>query len=83
MLKISGGSDDLVEAKVIRYKSFDSLDIPSIMYKPMHIKQGEKAPALVWVHGGPGGQSRTGYHYLIQYFTGYIVNIHLQCFCGN
>jgi dipeptidyl aminopeptidase/acylaminoacyl peptidase len=67
--------DDLVKAKVIRYKSFDGLEIPSILYKPMHIKSGEKAPALVWVHGGPGGQSRTGYHYIIQYFVnhGYVV----------
>lgn len=67
--------DDLVEAKVIRYKSFDGLDIPSILYKPKHIKPGEKAPALVWVHGGPGGQSRTGYNYQIQYFVnhGYVV----------
>jgi len=67
--------DDLVKTKVIRYKSFDGLDIPSILYKPMQIKPGEKVPALVWVHGGPGGQSRTGYNYIIQYFVnhGYVV----------
>ena len=68
-------ADDLVEAKVIRYKSFDGLDIPSILYKPQHIKPEEKAPALVWVHGGPGGQSRIGYSATIQYFVnhGYVV----------
>lgn len=66
---------DLVEAKVIRYPSFDGLDIPSILYKPQQLKSGEKAPALVWVHGGPGGQSRTGYNFIIQYFVnhGYVV----------
>jgi len=66
---------DLVEAEVIRYKSFDGLEIPAIYYKPRHIKSGEKAPALVWVHGGPGGQSRTGYSSLIQYLVnhGYVV----------
>jgi len=26
-------------------------------------------PALVWVHGGPGGQSRVGYFSLIQYLV--------------
>jgi len=66
---------DLVEAKVIRYKSFDGLEIPSILYKPQHIKPGEKAPAIVWVHGGPGGQSRIGYSGITQYFVnkGYVL----------
>lgn len=66
---------DLVEAKVVRYESFDGLEIPTIHYKPQHIKPGEKAPALVSVHGGPGGQSRTGYNPLIQYLVnhGYVV----------
>jgi dipeptidyl aminopeptidase/acylaminoacyl peptidase len=66
---------DLVEAKVVRYQSFDGVEIPSIYYKPHHITPGEKAPALVWVHGGPGGQSRTGYSPLIQYLVnhGYVV----------
>ena len=67
--------DHLVEAQVIRYPSYDGLEIPSILYKPWQIKRGEQAPALIWVHGGPGGQSRTGYSNLIQYFVnhGYVV----------
>lgn len=67
--------NDLVEAEVIRYPSFDDLMIPSIFYKPKNIKDGMKVPALVWVHGGPGGQSRIGYNYLIQYLVnhGYAV----------
>jgi dipeptidyl aminopeptidase/acylaminoacyl peptidase len=66
---------DLVESKVVRYKSFDGVEIPSIYYKPHQIKPGEKAPALVWVHGGPGGQSRVGYNPLLQYLVnhGYVV----------
>ncbi len=66
--------NDLVDATVVRYKSFDGVEIPSIYYKPHHIKPGEKAPALIWVHGGPGGQSRTGYSALIQYLVnhGYV-----------
>jgi len=67
--------DDLVDAQVVRFKSFDGVEIPSIYYKPHHLKAGEKAPALVWVHGGPGGQTRTGYSPLIQYLVnhGYVV----------
>jgi dipeptidyl aminopeptidase/acylaminoacyl peptidase len=67
--------EDLVEAQIVRYASFDSLKIPSVYYKPQQIKSGEKAPALVWVHGGPGGQSRAGYNPLLQYLAnhGYVV----------
>lgn len=68
-------AENLVEGTVIRYKSFDGLEIPAILYKPHHIKPGEKAPALVDVHGGPGGQSRIGYRAQIQYLVnhGYVV----------
>ncbi|RHW43454.1 S9 family peptidase [Neobacillus notoginsengisoli] len=61
---------DLVDAEVIRYPSFDGLEIPSIYYRP-NVKAGEKAPALVFVHGGPGGQSTTDYNPLFQYLANY------------
>ncbi|MGB2696270.1 MAG: S9 family peptidase [Candidatus Zixiibacteriota bacterium] len=66
---------DLVDARVVRYESFDGLEIPAILYKPHHIKPGEKAPAIVWVHGGPGGQSGVRYDPILQYFInhGYVV----------
>jgi dipeptidyl aminopeptidase/acylaminoacyl peptidase len=66
--------DDLVKAEVVRYKSTDGLEIPAILMKP-HLKSGEKAPALVWVHGGPGGQSRLGYSSMLQYLVnhGYVI----------
>jgi dipeptidyl aminopeptidase/acylaminoacyl peptidase len=59
--------DDLVSAEVVRYKSFDSLEIPAIFYKPLIATRKNKVPALVLVHGGPGGQSRVSYSPLIQY----------------
>lgn len=68
-------SDDLVDAEVVRYKSFDDLEIPAVYYKPKNVKRGAGIPALVWVHGGPGGQSRVGYRAMIQYLVnhGYAV----------
>ena len=60
---------DLVNAEVIRYKSFDGLEIPAILYKPHQASKINKVPALVWVHGGPGGQSKVGYRALIQYLV--------------
>ncbi|HKZ68180.1 MAG TPA: alpha/beta fold hydrolase [Chitinophagaceae bacterium] len=61
--------NDLVSAEVVRYKSFDGLEIPAIYYKPHQAAKDKKVPALVWVHGGPGGQSRVGYFSLIQYLV--------------
>ena len=59
----------LVKAEVVRFASFDGQEIPAIYYKPHQASPNNKIPALVWVHGGPGGQSRTGYSSLIQYLT--------------
>ncbi len=61
--------DDLVEGEVIRFPSYDGKMIPSLYLKPHGIKDGEKRPALIYVHGGPGGQSRSGYNYLVQYLV--------------
>lgn len=62
-------ADDLVEGQVVRYASFDGLEIPAIYYQPKEASADNKVPALVWVHGGPGGQSRLGYFALIQYLV--------------
>ncbi|MGB5511641.1 MAG: S9 family peptidase, partial [Woeseiaceae bacterium] len=65
----------LVSSEVVRYKSFDGLEIPGILYKPLAASAENPAPALVWVHGGPGGQSRRGYSPTIQHLVnhGYAV----------
>ncbi|WP_067145544.1 S9 family peptidase [Pseudotamlana agarivorans] len=61
--------DDLVTAKVIRYKSFDGTEIPAIYYLPHQASKNNQVPAMVWVHGGPGGQSRQQFLPLIQYLV--------------
>ncbi|MBI3283963.1 MAG: S9 family peptidase [Burkholderiales bacterium] len=67
--------DDLVDAEVVRFKSFDGAVIPSIFYKPKGADVNAKVPAVVYVHGGPGGQTRRGYNSQIQYLVnhGYAV----------
>ncbi len=62
-------ADDLVEGQVVRYKSFDGLEIPAIYYQPKQASADNPVPALVWVHGGPGGQSRLNYFALVQYLV--------------
>lgn len=65
----------LVEGRVVRFKSYDGVEIPGILYKPHGASPTNKVPALVSVHGGPGGQSRIGYSGLVQFLTnhGYAV----------
>lgn len=67
--------NDLVDARVVRYKSFDGMEIPALLYAPRQVQPGDNAPALVMVHGGPGGQGRVGYSALKQYLInhGYVI----------
>jgi dipeptidyl aminopeptidase/acylaminoacyl peptidase len=67
--------EDLVDAEVVRFKSFDGMVIPGILYKPHQATADAKVPAIVMVHGGPGGQARRGYKYSAQFLAnhGYVV----------
>jgi dipeptidyl aminopeptidase/acylaminoacyl peptidase len=66
---------DLVDTEVVRFKSFDGMVIPGILYKPHQASPEAKTAALVMVHGGPGGQARRGYKYTAQFLAnhGYVV----------
>lgn len=68
-------AEDLVTATVVRYESFDGTVIPAIYYVPKQASAENKVPAMVWVHGGPGGQTKQGFSSLIQYMVnhGYAV----------
>jgi dipeptidyl aminopeptidase/acylaminoacyl peptidase len=68
-------SEDLVGGQVVRFRSFDGTEVPNIFYKPYQAAPEAKAPALIWVHGGPGGQTRRQYSPGIQYLVnhGYVV----------
>ncbi len=68
-------ANDLVDTQVVRFKSRDGLTIPNILWKPHQATAASRAPAIVWVHGGPGGQTTAGYSAVIQYLVnnGYVV----------
>ena len=61
--------EDLVQGKAVNFKSFDGMEIPAIYYQPIQSSHNVKVPGLIWVHGGPGGQSRLSYFALIQYLV--------------
>ena len=65
----------LVTAQVVRFASGDGVQIPGILYRPHGATNQAKAPALVMVHGGPGGQARLGYSPIAQYLAnhGYVI----------
>lgn len=67
--------EDLVESEVVSFHSFDGLEIPCLLWRPHGTSNVDKAPALVWVHGGPGGRMVKGYKGRIQYLInhGYVV----------
>lgn len=66
---------DLVDSSVVRFESFDGMEIPNILWKPHQATAENPAPALVWVHGGPGGQTTRAHSAVIQYLAnhGYVV----------
>lgn len=67
--------EHLVDGRVVRFASYDGVEIPGILYRPHGVSATDRAPALVMVHGGPGGQARIGYRALVQYLVnnGYVV----------
>ena len=54
--------NDLVAGTVARFPARDGLVIPGPLYKPIGASAENKVPVMLWIHGGPGGQSRAGYH---------------------
>jgi dipeptidyl aminopeptidase/acylaminoacyl peptidase len=59
----------LVEGKVARFRSYDGLEVPGILYRPREASAARPVPAIVLVHGGPGGQARLGYNAMVQHLV--------------
>lgn len=57
---------DLVDATVARFRSYDGVEVPGILYLPHEASPTSRVPAVVMVHGGPGGQARLGWNPLVQ-----------------
>lgn len=60
---------NLVASEVVRFSSFDDVTIPGLLYKPHQANRVNPVPAVILIHGGPGGQSRAGYSALIQHLV--------------
>jgi dipeptidyl aminopeptidase/acylaminoacyl peptidase len=51
---------ELIEPSLVRYPSFDGLEIPAYYYRPLSSSRARdgKLPVIVFVHGGPESQFR-------------------------
>lgn len=65
----------LVEPGLVRYPSFDGLEVSAFYYVPPQAQGAEKRPVVVQVHGGPESQSRPAFNAVVAYFVnrGYAV----------
>jgi dipeptidyl aminopeptidase/acylaminoacyl peptidase len=65
-----GGLDPatFIAAKGIRFKSFDSREIPAWYYKPRTASADKKAPVLINIHGGPESQSQPSFSGTTQFY---------------
>jgi len=66
---------DLVRGEMVRFRSYDGVEVPGLLYVPRGARRGQRLPAVIHVHGGPGDESRVGYRPLVQYLVnhGYVV----------
>ena len=50
-----------IETEIVRWKSFDGMEIEGIVHKPVGFEQGRRYPLLVLLHGGPHGVMTNGF----------------------
>lgn len=64
-----------IEPELVHYPTFDGLQIPALYYVPQDAKRDGTLPVIVWVHGGPEGQTVPNFNPVIQYmlYCGYAV----------
>lgn len=74
-LKSDIDPEQLVESTHVSFDARDGMTIRGLLWKPKCATPNNRVPALVWVHGGPGGQTRKGYSARIQFLVnhGYAV----------
>ena len=58
----------------INLKAADGLEFHNQVFVPKGIKSGERRPAILFTHGGPGRQMLLGYHYMFFYHMAYAMN---------
>ena len=88
LVPATGGTAQIISAKPPASFPFDAQVVPEQviltaedglkfhcqLFVPKDIKPGERRPALLFSHGGPGRQMLLGYHYMFFYHMAYAIN---------
>lgn len=59
----------LAEPTLVRFKSFDGLSVPALVYRPKNAAPDAKLPVIIDIHGGPEAQTRPSWNPGAQYFA--------------
>lgn len=62
-------AEQLVNAEVVRFDSYDGVEVPNVLWKPREASADHKVPVMLFIHGGPGGQTWASYRPTIQYLV--------------
>lgn len=62
-------TNSFVEPELLKFKSFDGLEVSAWAYKPDPAKFPGKRPVYLSIHGGPEGQARPGFQGRLNYLT--------------
>jgi len=73
-LPVDFPSDAQVVPEPVILKADDGLEFHNQLFLPKDIQPGERRPAILFSHGGPGRQMLLGYHYMFFYHMAYAVN---------
>lgn len=52
--------------EIVTYKARDGLELYGYLSQPKNLKPGEKAPLIMFPHGGPEARSDFGYSFIVQ-----------------
>ena len=71
--------EELVEPESIRYKSFDGLEIPALLY----CSKSSEHKGLIWIHGGPNSYAFKYWNPYMQFLVSNGYNILIPNFRGS
>ncbi|MEX0835343.1 MAG: S9 family peptidase, partial [Nitriliruptor sp.] len=61
--------EHFIDVELVRFPSFDGLEVPAFVHRPAPSPDGRPAPVVVVIHGGPESQHRPSFNPLTQYLV--------------
>lgn len=74
-------SAQLTAPRRVSFHSADGTQVIGDLFVPSDLREGEKRPALIFLHGGPMRQMLLGWHWMLYYANAYGMNQYLAS-CG-